>query len=43
MMVLRKSLKVYIYNFHSGQMMDSVKISGGCGLKSIPAIPDYGA
>ena len=35
--------KLVIYNFRSGQMIDSVKISGGCGLKNIPRIPDYGA
>lgn len=35
--------KLYIYNFRSGQMIDTVKIMGGCGLKNIPTIPDYGA
>jgi hypothetical protein len=35
--------KLLIYNFRSGQMIDSVKVSGGCGLKNIPRIPDYGA
>lgn len=35
--------KLLIYNFRSGQIIDSIKISGGCGLKNIPRIPDYGA
>lgn len=35
--------RLLIYNFNSDQMIDSIKISGGCGLKNIPRIPDYGA
>ena len=35
--------QLIIFNFRSGQIIDSVNISGGCGLKNIPMIPDYGA
>jgi hypothetical protein len=40
---LKNKAKIFIYNFYLGQMIDSIKISGGCGLKNIPTIPDYGA
>jgi len=39
----KKKAKIFIYDFNLGQMIDSIKISGGCGLKNIPTIPDYGA
>jgi len=35
--------RIFIYNFRTDQMIDSIKISGGCGLKKIPMIPDYSA
>lgn len=35
--------KIFIYNLSSGQTIDSIKISGGCGLKNIPLIPNYEA
>jgi len=35
--------RIFIYNFQTDQMIDTIKISGGCGLKNIPSIPDYSA
>ena len=39
----KQKSKIFIYNLRSDRLTDSIKVSGGCGLKSIPAIPDYGA
>jgi hypothetical protein len=35
--------ELLIFNFRAGKLIDNIKISGGCGLKRIPSIPDYGA
>lgn len=35
--------KIFIYNLSLERTIDSIKISGGCGLKNIPLIPDYEA
>ena len=35
--------ELLIFNFRASKIIDSIKISGGCGLKRIPSIPDYGA
>lgn len=34
--------KIFLYNFRSNKLIDSIKI-GGSGLKNISSIPDYGA
>jgi hypothetical protein len=39
----KEQAKILIYDFNTGQMIDSIKISGGCGMKNVPTIPDYGA
>ncbi len=35
--------QILLYDIDSEQIIDSIKISGGCGLKCIPVIPNYGA
>lgn len=35
--------KIFIYNFKSQKITDSISVTGGCGLKNIPSIPDYEA
>lgn len=39
----KEKAKIFIYDCHAGQMVDSINISGGCGMKNVPTIPDYGA
>ncbi len=39
----KQNSKIFIYNLHSDRVTDSIKVADGCGLKSIPAIPDYEA
>ncbi len=34
---------IIIYDLNNGGKVDSIKVSGGCGLESIPEIPDYSA
>lgn len=35
--------KILIYNISTGHISDTLKISGGCGLRFIPFIPNYEA
>lgn len=35
--------KIFIYNLKSDKMIDSIAVTGGCGIRYIPIIPDYGA
>jgi hypothetical protein len=39
----KEKSKIFIYNFQSNTLTDSISVSGGCGLKNIPTIPDYEA
>ena len=39
----KEKSQILIYNFHSDTVTDSISVSGGCGLKNIPTIPDYEA
>ncbi len=34
---------IKIYNFIKNEIVDEIKINGGCGLENIPEIPDYSA
>jgi hypothetical protein len=35
--------KIIIYDYINKKAVDEIKIDGGCGIRSIPQIPDYGA
>jgi hypothetical protein len=39
----KEKSRIYIYNLQTNTISDSVIISGGCGLKNIPLIPNYEA
>ena len=39
----KEKSRLYIYNIQTNTISDSVIISGGCGLKNIPLIPNYEA
>jgi hypothetical protein len=35
--------RIWIYDFKSSTMIDSIKMTGGCGMQNIPQIPNYEA
>lgn len=39
----KEKSKIFIYNLKSHKITDSISVTGGCGLKNIPFIPDYEA
>ncbi len=39
----KEKSKIFIYNFKSQNITDSVSVTGGCGLRNIPSIPNYEA
>jgi hypothetical protein len=36
-----KKSKIFIYNLNSGQMIDTIFVEGGCGIKNIPYFPRF--
>ncbi|MEO8399782.1 MAG: hypothetical protein ABI550_08230 [Ignavibacteriaceae bacterium] len=39
----QNSSRIIIYNLNSMKLIDTIKITGGCGLENIPELPDYSA
>jgi len=39
----KEKSKIFIYNLQSNMITDSINVTGGCGLRNIPTIPDYEA
>lgn len=39
----KEKSKIFIYNFKPQKITDSISVTGGCGLKNIPSIPNYEA
>ena len=39
----KKKSSINLFNLNTLQMIDSIHIQGGCGIRNIPTIPDYSA